>query len=287
MLFGWSQHRIAGVVAGGLAVAAVTALRISIGQFLGSDMALVFYILAVLVAAWIGGAWAGAATTLFSLVAGIALIIGPTSIQDSISEWTRVAVFTLEGTAMSGIIELLQRRTKTLGDTANELDAQRRLVERMALEDVMTNLGNRRAFERDLERSVARFHRNGIPLTLAIADVDGLKRTNDELGHARGDELLVAVAQAVSDSCRASDTAYRIGGDEFALLLPAASRKDYEAVRTRLENALSGVRDEFPGAGASIGAAHAPQDGAEPSALIRVADSRMYAAKVSGTGTHR
>jgi diguanylate cyclase (GGDEF)-like protein len=278
----WSPHKIAGILVGAVAVAAITWLRLALAPLLvGSDMALATYILAVLLAAATGGVTAGLTTTLLSLAAGTMLIIGPQAFLTSQSEWIRVAVFMIEGLAISGMIEQLQRRTSALKETALELDVAHRLVECSALEDVMTGLGNRRAFDRDLERSLARSLRDGTPLTVAIADVDGLKHVNDEQGHVMGDALLVAVAQALSGSCRASDGAYRIGGDEFALVLPGTAREDYEALHVRFESILSVVGARFLNTGVSLGAAHAPDDGSDPSALVRAADSRMYTAKTA------
>lgn len=275
-------REIAGILIGAVTVAAVTWLRLALAPLLtGSDMALVIYILAILLAAAIGGATAGLSTTLLSLLAGTVLIIGPQAFLKSESEWIRVAVFMVEGLVISALIEQLHRRTRALKQTALELEAERGLVERMALEDVMTGLGNRRAFERDLERSLARSLRDGKPLTVAIADVDGLKHVNDEQGHVAGDALLAAVGQALSGSCRISDAAYRIGGDEFALLLQGADREDYENLRVRFGSILAVVGARFFDTGVSIGAAHAPEDGSEPSTLVRAADTRMYAAKAA------
>ena len=278
----WRQHRIAGILVGAVAVAAITWLRLVLALLVGSDMVLIFYISAVILASAIGGATAGLTTTALSLSAGIALIIGPQVFMTSVSEWIRVTVFTVEGVAISVMVEQLQHRTRALDETALELEAEHRLVERMALEDVMTGLGNRRAFERDLKRSLARSLRDKTPLTVAIADVDELKRVNDERGHATGDALLAAVAQALREGCRVSDAAYRIGGDEFALVLPGAGREGYEVLHMRFGDLLAEVGARFFGTGVSMGAAHAPEDGNELRTLTRVADSRMYAAKTAG-----
>lgn len=274
-------RRAAGVVVGVLSVVAVTWLRAMLVPVAGSDMALIFYILTVILAAGVGGATAGILTTTLSLAAGIAFIIGPHSFATSATEWIRVAVFVVEGAAISLTIEQLQRRTKRLRDTALELESQRRLVERIALEDVMTGLANRRAFERDLERLVAQSIREHAALTVAVADIDGLKRINDTLGHEQGDALLVAVAAALQKSCRASDEAFRIGGDEFALLLPGTDCVDYDAFVARLDTSVQEACAPFPGTGLSIGAAHAPADGNMENTLLRLADSRMYEVKAS------
>jgi len=233
----------------------------------------------VLLAARIGGAVAGITTTVLSLLAGIAFIVGPLSLFSSVLEWLRVLVFLVEGVAISLTVDHLKSQARVLHKTTLELQSEKRLVERMAFEDVMTGIGNRRGFERDLEQALARASQDGTGLTLVIADIDGLKRLNDEQGHAMGDALLVALAVAMRACCRASDTAYRLGGDEFALLLPETDREAYEPLKTRLETVLRLTASEFHNAGVSFGAAYVPQDGQKAGELCRLADSRMYASK--------
>jgi diguanylate cyclase (GGDEF)-like protein len=92
----------------------------------------------------------------------------------------------------------------------------------IAISDPLTGLRNHRAFQEDLARELQRVSRSGEPLSLVLLDLDGLKALNDRLGHQAGDERLQAVAQAIRESQRASDLGYRIGGDEFAVILAGA-----------------------------------------------------------------
>lgn len=143
-----------------------------------------------------------------------------------------------------------------------------------AVTDPLTGLGNRRAFEADLRAALDRG-----PLTLVTLDVDGLKQVNDTEGHARGDELLRAVARILGDVLGhgegSVDRAYRVGGDEFCLLLPGPAREV-----PSLEAALRDLPAlGFPQAGASAGVARAPLDGQHPEVLWQVADERMYVEK--------
>lgn len=282
-----SPMEFAGIIAGLVGVAAVTWVRLSLGTVLGADMALLFYILAVLIAATMGGRLAGLVTTLASLIVGVILVVKPQESLDLARELIRVTVFAVEGGAISVAIGNLQQNTVLLSETAFQLEAERERVERLALEDQMTGMGNRRAFRRDFERALAQARRERQPLTLVIADVDGLKRTNDEVGHERGDELLMAVAAAIDSSSRASDSTYRIGGDEFALLMPGTGPKEYAPMVRRLSSALGEVGETFDGAGASFGAAHKPADGEDVEALLHSADQRMYAAKEARQAEHR
>jgi diguanylate cyclase (GGDEF)-like protein len=92
----------------------------------------------------------------------------------------------------------------------------------IAISDPLTGLRNHRAFQEDLARELQRVSRTGDPLSLVLLDLDGLKVINDRYGHQAGDERLQAVARAIRDSQRAGDLAYRVGGDEFAVILAGA-----------------------------------------------------------------
>ena len=139
------------------------------------------------------------------------------------------------------------------------------LVEQ-ALTDPLTGINNRRAFEIDLDRETARARRHRRPLTLAVIDVDGLKEVNDRHGHRAGDQTLRAVADALRTTARREDGAYRIGGDEFALLLVDAEVSDEDVLLDRLRDAGAPP--------CSVGVARL-REGAEGDLLI-TADERLY-----------
>jgi diguanylate cyclase (GGDEF)-like protein len=110
-----------------------------------------------------------------------------------------------------------------------------------SLHDALTGLGNHRAFQDELKRELGLAERHGTPLALLLADVDDLKKVNDEAGHAAGDELLQAMGRLATAAIRGSDRAFRIGGDEFAVLLPRADADQAFAVgRRMLATALEG-----------------------------------------------
>jgi diguanylate cyclase (GGDEF)-like protein len=105
------------------------------------------------------------------------------------------------------------------------LRARRRELARLsqaALTDPLTGLRNHRAFQEDLARELQRVGRSGVPLSLVLLDLDGLKAINDAHGHQAGDERLQGLARALDACRRATDVAYRIGGDEFAVILPGS-----------------------------------------------------------------
>lgn len=273
-----------GTVAGAAAVVLLTWLRLALVPALGTDMALTLYVLPVLLAAILGGFVPGIVIMLLALVVGIGFVIGPAGFVNSWVEWIRVGIFLMEGIAISFFVDRLQVRTKMLQQTVESLAEERSAIERLALEDAMTGLGNWRAFEQDFDRAIAQSLRESIPLTIASADIDELKRANDEQGHKAGDALIIAVAEALLATCRASDSAYRLGGDEFAVLLPGAELTDFETFRRRLTDRLERAAPPLVPR-VSVGAAHMPLDGTGHHELMRIADARMYSSKQSGRGS--
>ena len=155
--------------------------------------------------------------------------------------------------------------------------------------DVLTGLANRRSFELALAREVDRVARSGEPALLLVLDVDHFKRVNDTHGHAAGDQVLRAVATALMDSVRPMDLVARIGGEEFAIILPncpaAFGATVAERVRRRVER---GPVVSMPAGNPievtiSIGGAFAPQwVRSTPALWIERADQQLYRAKALG-----
>ena len=162
--------------------------------------------------------------------------------------------------------------------------AQARIEELQASADIdfLLDIPNRRGFERELHRSIAyikRYHASG---ALIVLDVDRLKPINDAYGHAAGDQVLKAVAAALSRHVRSSDVVGRLGGDEFALLLWNLSETDARAKAAELEHAVDRLTFAFRGrtvtAGASAGVAILGPD-AEAGRALEEADAAMYLRK--------
>ena len=108
----------------------------------------------------------------------------------------------------------------------------------LRLEDDLTGLWNRAAFDRRLSEEVARVRRYRRPCSLCLADLDGFGRINDVYGHEAGDEVLREVARML-DTFRTADSAFRIGGDDFALLLTETDLAGASVVRGRLERLIA------------------------------------------------
>jgi diguanylate cyclase (GGDEF)-like protein len=154
----------------------------------------------------------------------------------------------------------------------------------MASTDDLTELANRRRFTEALRTELARTRREASPLALLLVDIDHLKRINDTHGHPAGDAAIRHVAAMLKKARRETDLAARLGGEEFAILLPATDLAGAitvaESIRSRL-SATQGASNSFS-LTVSIGVSSSPEDGLEEEELIRMADRRLYAAKSSG-----
>ncbi|MGH9480641.1 MAG: diguanylate cyclase [Terriglobales bacterium] len=150
--------------------------------------------------------------------------------------------------------------------------------------DPLTGLYNRRFLDETLPREILLAARNHTWVGVAICDLDCFKHINDTRGHAAGDALLRTFAGLIGDVTRATDTAYRVGGDEFVLILPGAA---LQAARRRVE----GLRQAFARAATmqfgepatlSLGISCYPLDGADQQELLQAADEALYRAKAKG-----
>jgi diguanylate cyclase (GGDEF)-like protein len=155
-----------------------------------------------------------------------------------------------------------------------------------SLLDGLTGLGNHRAFQEALDQQVGIARADGVPLALLMLDVDDLKKTNDRSGHAAGDEMLRAVAQLLRANLRRADRAFRIGGDEFALLLPGCDLDGAEIVANHLlAVALRGNHGRNGRFSLTIGATSFPDLSASRQEMILHADAALYAGKRHGRTT--
>ena len=143
-----------------------------------------------------------------------------------------------------------------------------------AWHDPLTGLYDRRSFDRLLEMAVSRSIRYGWPFTLVIIDLDHLKDINDKGGHAAGDVALRTLSERFRRVLRFGDNAARIGGDEFALILPDT---EPDEVPTLIERVWSSAPYTVPSF--SFGAAQCPREAKDYDELSRLADERLYAAK--------
>lgn len=153
-----------------------------------------------------------------------------------------------------------------------------------AATDPLTGLYNRRLFEEYFEKELNRARRYGQSLALVILDLHRFKEVNDHYGHLQGDKLLQAAASTLLKSLRTSDYAFRIGGDEFALLLPQSDAEQAATISRRVRTIYASATEPMRldvGLDLDYGFAVFPHDGDQKEVLIRVADERLYQLKLS------
>ncbi len=181
--------------------------------------------------------------------------------------------------------ELLQALRVFANQATAALDSAARFEEMrfLAEHDPLTRLYNRRAFNHRLRVEAARARRYGTPFALVVLDVDGFKGINDVYGHLAGDAALARVADLLGHMLRAADAAFRIGGDEFALILPELDHTAADPTVRRIAAHLEQVcAAEGHPVTASFGVAVFGGDVHDPETLLRAADAAMYAAKRAG-----
>ena len=196
------------------------------------------------------------------------------------------------GTAsLIGFLGQFFRQTNAWSEFRNRIELEReherneelrKRLERLSREDPRTGLANRRCWDETLAREFERARRQGTSLTVILCDLDRLKDINDRYGHAVGDQMLKAAADALTERVRASDLAARIGGDEFGILCSDTSPEDASAVaeelRARLEE-LNAGDSPLPALTLSIGVAGREERDRSPGDIMVRADHRLYRAK--------
>jgi diguanylate cyclase (GGDEF)-like protein len=233
----------------------------------------VFYLVPVALATWFIGRWAG---VFISCLSGATWLI---------TDWTTGPIYShLLVLYWNSIVNLsfFLAFTFALSAVKKALEA----AKQSARTEPLTRIANSRAFGEVVSREIDRARRYSHSLSFAYIDLDDFKAINDRFGHSVGDLLLQAVAHSIKKDIRETDTVARIGGDEFAILLPEtgpkAARRFIERIRDRL---TLDVQEHGWPVTFSIGVVTFMRPPIDVNEAIRIADSLMYSAKNSGKNT--
>ncbi len=194
--------------------------------------------------------------------------------------WGAVVALTGDGEPHDALPHL-EELAQSVALVIDSAETRHRLAH-LAETDPLTGIPNRRAFTTRLQEELARAMRHGHPLTLALVDVDEFKPVNDRFGHERGDRLLQELASRLHVLLRSGDLLCRIGGDEFAVLLPETGEKAAAETLERLRQAVSSTSLAGLDVTVTIGGAVTGDGTSSGSGLLRAADRALYAGKAQG-----
>lgn len=237
------------------------------------------------------GTYTALATALVIVLAGMAYTHGYLQadvdanayIRSPIAWWVLLVITSIVPFIVFQAVSAYQQTILAL---LQQTQAQRDQIEQLATHDALTGLPTVRLAHDRLQMALHASRRSGHGLALLFVDLDGFKAVNDRHGHAAGDAVLCAVATRLSQLIRASDTAARIGGDEFLLILaelpaPVAAMQIAQRVVEMLAQPID-FHGQALQVGASVGIALYPEHGEDAETLRAAADAAMYAVKRSG-----
>ena len=180
----------------------------------------------------------------------------------------------------------LRESRERMGEQLEQITSLQGKLREQALRDPLTGLYNRRHFDQVLAQALADCRARGRPLSLAMIDIDHFKQINDRYGHPGGDEMLLALAQALGRHARGSDTTCRFGGEEFLWMMPATSPDEalrlVDAMRAEFAATDVAAGSDTMRARLSCGVAGVPAHGNDAVQLLQATDKALYAAKQQG-----
>ena len=229
-----------------------------------------------------------AAWTLFGAVAGLGSFAPVVELlRGALTILVIAAQFRIESdnarASLQAVAEALEVESQQLEKT---IDDRNRELHEIATTDYLTGIANRRQFLARTEMELERSRRYGHKLSLLMIDIDHFKSINDNFGHPTGDRAIIAIGRHCATACRRSDLAARLGGEEFAILLPSTGMNEAQIVAERLRAGTEALQVQLEGQAVplklSIGIACLEAEDTGPDTLLARADQALYAAKNAG-----
>jgi diguanylate cyclase (GGDEF)-like protein len=260
-----------GKLAGPAIAFAVALARILLGKDMEQSYVVPILFAAVVAGAALGGRWSALATVAIAAV-GLALTATPDLVAPTI---VAIAAATAIALATGELRDRAERSERGI-DVANQR------LRRLALRDTLTGLLDRRGFDFALRIELAREARRGGQFGILLFELDGLNTANERFGRSVGDTLLQVFGDSLETRIRQSDIAARVGGDEFAVILPDADARGAAIVGDQIMKAFAqnvqGILPRDLEMGGRFGVARFPEDGSEPDALLSAAARAREAA---------
>jgi diguanylate cyclase (GGDEF)-like protein len=280
------QTRIAGYLLGGV----FFFLSAIFTVFFPEELYLVAggYLLSVLVSGAIAGGYSGFFFTALSLAMNVFGILRLSSLQADLptDPLSSMVFLIIQVVTLLGLSVIMRLNSVHINLTVARLRGQTEQMSHLALTDPLTGLSNRRHLIQQLDREFTRAKRYQRPLSLVYLDLDGFKSMNDRFGHIFGDEILAGVALQMRSVLRSADMLARIGGDEFAVLLPETSLKGALRVAEKLRKSLAAYSSRLGPALPTLtfcaGVAQLNEDDQSIDDLLGRADNAQYRAKDNG-----
>ena len=212
----------------------------------------------------------------------LASLLGAAIAGDQLSGPNGVVGFLHKGLEVVGlavIVAALAEQNERQRARVEQVNSE---LERLTVRDPLTGVANRRLFETRWKEERQRSVRSGAPVSIAIADIDHFKRVNDTFGHPAGDEVLREVATTMLANVRGIDLLARIGGEEFAVILPDTDQEGAQAFAERIRLAVEAITFEAIAVRCTVSIGLASGTGVELDDLVVAADRALYQAKAGG-----
>jgi diguanylate cyclase (GGDEF)-like protein len=274
-----------------LAVIVAFELKFAFGDVLDPQVPFLLVLSAVIISTFFAGIGPGILTTLLSAIVVSYYYLDPVNSFLGLTKNLKIAVFVLEGLLIVFLNALriyAERREK---ESALKIKETREEIVHQSLHDSLTGLPNKTYFERHISKAIAKAKTKNDKLAVLFVDLDHFKKINEGYGHNIGDLVLKESAERIAHSIGNKDFLARLSGDEFIILLSKFDDPDYpKRVAVEVSEALKPaiqMGDTQVHVGTSIGISTYPQDGNDPSVLLRNADTALYKAKEQGRNSYR